>query len=136
MFLSNFSNRKNRFSMFAFLPVVFFSLNSSILTHFCINLVNFLIINSIQSCMFILKYWSLLCKLVNMSFPCFPFDQVFFSIKFLHFSTFIVIFFFLSKCCLRTSLILSENYSLSGNKTPMEGVTETKYGAEMKGWTM
>jgi hypothetical protein len=21
-------------------------------------------------------------------------------------------------------------------KTPMEGVTETKYGAEMKGWTM
>ena len=23
-----------------------------------------------------------------------------------------------------------------GNKTPMEGVTETKYGAEMKGWTM
>jgi hypothetical protein len=24
----------------------------------------------------------------------------------------------------------------SGNKTPMEGVTETKYGAEMKGWTM
>jgi hypothetical protein len=22
------------------------------------------------------------------------------------------------------------------NKTPMEGVTETKYGAEMKGWTM
>jgi hypothetical protein len=24
----------------------------------------------------------------------------------------------------------------SGNKTPMEGVTETKFGAEMKGWTM
>jgi hypothetical protein len=24
----------------------------------------------------------------------------------------------------------------NGNKTPMEGVTETKYGAEMKGWTM
>jgi hypothetical protein len=23
-----------------------------------------------------------------------------------------------------------------GNKTPMEGVTETKFGAEMKGWTM
>jgi hypothetical protein len=23
-----------------------------------------------------------------------------------------------------------------GNKTPMEGVTETKYGAETKGWTM
>jgi hypothetical protein len=22
------------------------------------------------------------------------------------------------------------------NKTPMEGVTETKFGAEMKGWTM
>jgi hypothetical protein len=24
----------------------------------------------------------------------------------------------------------------SRNKTPMEGVTETKFGAEMKGWTM
>jgi hypothetical protein len=23
-----------------------------------------------------------------------------------------------------------------GNKTPMEGVTETKFGAEMKGWIM
>ena len=23
-----------------------------------------------------------------------------------------------------------------GNKTPMEGVTETKFGVEMKGWTM
>jgi hypothetical protein len=23
-----------------------------------------------------------------------------------------------------------------GNKTPKEGVTETKFGAEMKGWTM
>jgi hypothetical protein len=23
-----------------------------------------------------------------------------------------------------------------GNKTPMEGVTETKFGAEMKGWTI
>jgi hypothetical protein len=23
-----------------------------------------------------------------------------------------------------------------GNKTPMEGVTETKFGAELKGWTM
>jgi hypothetical protein len=23
-----------------------------------------------------------------------------------------------------------------GNKTPMEGVTETKFGAEMKGWTV
>jgi hypothetical protein len=23
-----------------------------------------------------------------------------------------------------------------GNKTPMEGVTKTKFGAEMKGWTM
>jgi hypothetical protein len=23
-----------------------------------------------------------------------------------------------------------------GNKTPMEGVTETKFGAEMKGWSM
>jgi hypothetical protein len=23
-----------------------------------------------------------------------------------------------------------------GNKTPIEGVTETKFGAEMKGWTM
>ena len=23
-----------------------------------------------------------------------------------------------------------------GNKIPMEGVTETKFGAEMKGWTM
>jgi hypothetical protein len=23
-----------------------------------------------------------------------------------------------------------------GNKTPMEGVAETKFGAEMKGWTM
>jgi hypothetical protein len=23
-----------------------------------------------------------------------------------------------------------------GNKTLMEGVTETKFGAEMKGWTM
>ena len=22
------------------------------------------------------------------------------------------------------------------NKTPMEGVTETKFGAEMKGWTI
>jgi hypothetical protein len=22
-----------------------------------------------------------------------------------------------------------------GNKTPMEGVTETKFGAELKGWT-
>ena len=22
------------------------------------------------------------------------------------------------------------------NRTPMEGVTETKFGAEMKGWTM
>jgi hypothetical protein len=22
------------------------------------------------------------------------------------------------------------------NKTPMEGVTETKFGAEMKGWTV
>jgi hypothetical protein len=25
---------------------------------------------------------------------------------------------------------------LTGNKTTMEGVTETKFGAEMKGWTM
>jgi hypothetical protein len=24
----------------------------------------------------------------------------------------------------------------SGNKTPLEGVTETKFGAEIKGWTM
>jgi hypothetical protein len=24
----------------------------------------------------------------------------------------------------------------SGNKTPLEGVTETKFEAEMKGWTM
>jgi hypothetical protein len=24
----------------------------------------------------------------------------------------------------------------SGKKTPMEGVKETKFGAEMKGWTM
>jgi hypothetical protein len=24
----------------------------------------------------------------------------------------------------------------SGNKTPMEGVTETKFGAETKGWTI
>jgi hypothetical protein len=23
-----------------------------------------------------------------------------------------------------------------GNKTPMEGVTETKFGAQMKGWTI
>ena len=23
-----------------------------------------------------------------------------------------------------------------GNKTPMEGVTETKFGAETKGWTI
>jgi hypothetical protein len=23
-----------------------------------------------------------------------------------------------------------------GNKTPMEGVTEMEFGAEMKGWTM
>ena len=23
-----------------------------------------------------------------------------------------------------------------GNKTPIEGVTETKFGAEMKGWTI
>jgi hypothetical protein len=23
-----------------------------------------------------------------------------------------------------------------GNKAPMKGVTETKFGAEMKGWTM
>jgi hypothetical protein len=23
-----------------------------------------------------------------------------------------------------------------GNKTPMEGVTKTKFGAEMKGWIM
>jgi hypothetical protein len=23
-----------------------------------------------------------------------------------------------------------------GNKTPMEGVTESKFGAEMKGWTI
>ena len=23
-----------------------------------------------------------------------------------------------------------------GNKTPLEGVTETKFGAEMKGWTI
>jgi hypothetical protein len=23
-----------------------------------------------------------------------------------------------------------------GNKTPMEGVTETKFGADMKGWTI
>jgi hypothetical protein len=23
-----------------------------------------------------------------------------------------------------------------GNKIPMEGVTETQFGAEMKGWTM
>jgi hypothetical protein len=23
-----------------------------------------------------------------------------------------------------------------GNKTPMEGVTKTKFGAEIKGWTM
>jgi hypothetical protein len=23
-----------------------------------------------------------------------------------------------------------------GNKTPMEGVTETKFGAEMNGWTI
>jgi hypothetical protein len=24
----------------------------------------------------------------------------------------------------------------TGNKTPMQGVTETKFGAEMKGWTI
>jgi hypothetical protein len=24
----------------------------------------------------------------------------------------------------------------NGNKTPMEGATETKFGAEMKGWTI
>jgi hypothetical protein len=24
----------------------------------------------------------------------------------------------------------------NGNKTPMEGVTKTKFGAEKKGWTM
>jgi hypothetical protein len=24
----------------------------------------------------------------------------------------------------------------TGNKTPMEGVTETNFGAEMKGWTI
>jgi hypothetical protein len=24
----------------------------------------------------------------------------------------------------------------NGNKTPTEGVTETKFGAEMKGWTI
>jgi hypothetical protein len=24
----------------------------------------------------------------------------------------------------------------SGNKTPMEGVTETKFGTEMKGWAI
>jgi hypothetical protein len=24
----------------------------------------------------------------------------------------------------------------TGNKTPMKGVTETKFGAEMKGWTI
>ena len=24
----------------------------------------------------------------------------------------------------------------NGDKTPMEGVTEAKFGAEMKGWTM
>jgi hypothetical protein len=24
----------------------------------------------------------------------------------------------------------------TGNKTPMEGVTETKFGAETKGWTI
>jgi hypothetical protein len=24
----------------------------------------------------------------------------------------------------------------NGNKTPMEGVTETKFGAETKGWTI
>jgi hypothetical protein len=30
-----------------------------------------------------------------------------------------------------TSLLLR-----TGNKTPMEGVTETKFGAEMKGWTI
>ena len=24
----------------------------------------------------------------------------------------------------------------NGNKTPMEGVTETKFGAVMKGWTI
>jgi hypothetical protein len=48
--------------------------------------------------------------------------------------------FFLSFMCLG-NCILYRGYprfwaSRSGNKTPMEGVTETKYGAEMKGWTM
>jgi hypothetical protein len=27
-------------------------------------------------------------------------------------------------------------FDLSGNKTPMEGVTETKFGAVTKGWTI
>jgi hypothetical protein len=30
-----------------------------------------------------------------------------------------------------------ENFPLRiGNKTPMEGVTETQFGAEMRGWTI
>ena len=31
-----------------------------------------------------------------------------------------------------------DNFPLlrSGNKTPMEGLTETKFGADMKGWTI
>jgi hypothetical protein len=42
-------------------------------------------------------------------------------------------------------MILKKNKELSvdtlpllkiGKKTPMEGVTETKFGAEMKGWTI
>jgi hypothetical protein len=30
----------------------------------------------------------------------------------------------------------AEESETGGNITPMEGVTETKFGAEMKGWTM
>jgi hypothetical protein len=33
--------------------------------------------------------------------------------------------------CVDTSFLLR-----IGNKIPMEGVTETKFGAEMKGWTI
>ena len=33
--------------------------------------------------------------------------------------------------CVDTSFFLK-----MGNKTPMEGVTETKFGAETKGWTI
>jgi hypothetical protein len=44
--------------------------------------------------------------------------------------------FFLSFMCLANYILYLGYPRFGANKTPMEGVTETKFGAEMKGWTM